>query len=882
MTRDGVAGFQRAIARRFGLTVLPAGAVVLAWALSRHAERASTVGVLVLLALCVVVAAGLIDGRLLALRHGIALALGFVTVLVATAVVFSGDTESVFSLFFFWCVPVGFGLLPLRPALALLGLMAAAFGAALLSLGGEPDRLLIWFAVVVSTGVVGGLLRSLSGSARDAEEHFSRAFEGSPLGMVAADLNLRVTRVNPALCAFLGRSESELVDGFVADYSHPADMAENVLLHRAMVESGGTAYDMEKRYVRGDGSIVWGHLRVSLVRDDRGRPRSLHAQIEDISTRRLAEEALDMRVRHGEAAAELGRIALSAPGVEQLAERAAGVIVERLEVDSCAVMAVDGDELQMLGGCGSNTGRRLGERWLMRPRSLGRLALDHDGPIAVDIRGGEIEASAEMLASETQTALSVSVDGCDGPLGVLTVFSVALREFSAEESDFLHVVANVMGSAIERAAREADAIHRALHDPLTGLPNRDLFADRLEKTLARVRRGGSRPAVLIADLDQFKLINDSLGHPAGDELLRLLAPRLAGALRATDTVARFGGDEFVVLCDGVEDEAHAMALASRLAAVLEAPVDVAGTQVVVSASVGVSVAEPGSDVESLVRDADAALYRAKARGRGRCALFDAALRAEVTERLDLETTLRAALASGALALHYQPVVDLATGVPRAFEALMRWTHPERGSVAPDEFIPIAEESGLIVPMGRWALHEACRFATSPAGAGLPISVNLAARQLAYPGLVADVESALDAAGLEPGHLWLELTESALLDDDDAPLATLNELKALGVRLVIDDFGTGYSSLAYLQRFPLDALKVDRAFVSQMTEDGRAAALVQAVVTMTRALGLQVIPEGIETEAQRDALLELGCTYGQGYLFGRPAPAGELEPEPAAV
>jgi diguanylate cyclase (GGDEF)-like protein len=378
--------------------------------------------------------------------------------------------------------------------------------------------------------------------------------------------------------------------------------------------------------------------------------------------------------------------------------------------------------------------------------------------------------------------------------------------------------------------------------------------------------------VLIADLDQFKLVNDSLGHQAGDELLRGVAPRFAAAVRETDTVARFGGDEFVVLCDGVVSEHEALKLAQRLAAALEESLRVAGGSVYVSASFGVAIADPESDAASLLRDADAALYRAKARGRGRCELFDAPMRARATARLELETGLRRAAERGEIALHYQPVVQLSTGRPMAFEALMRWTRPEHGPVSPAEFIPVAEESGLIVPLGRWAVLQACTDAASLGPQGMPVSVNLSPRQISHPGIVDDVATALERSGLDPSMLLLELTESALLEEADSPLPVLEELKALGVSLVLDDFGTGYSSLAYLQRFPLDGLKIDRAFVSGMTEDGRAAALVQAVFTMARSLGLTVVPEGIETEAQREALLTLGCRYGQGFLFGRPAAA----------
>jgi diguanylate cyclase (GGDEF)-like protein/PAS domain S-box-containing protein len=736
-------------------------------------------------------------------------------------------------------------------------------------------------AAAAAAAAAAALLRASAQTLGAAEERFRRVFEDSPTGMALADLDLRVLEANAAFADFLGVQARELVGRSVASYSHPDDMALNLEHHREMLAGTVPHYRMEKRYVRADGSLVWGQLTVSLIRDERGRPLSVHAQIEDISGRRREAELLDRRARHGEDAAELGRIALVAADLGELAQRTAEVVAQRLGVDGCTVTEIAGAELHSLAVVGAAAGHHQGDRWLMRKHSLADLTLAHDGPLVIDdLTAGDVDASASLLASGMRGSMSVAVEGQDGPAAIVLVFTRAPRHYSADERHFLHVVGNVMGSAIERAGREALALHRALHDPLTGLPNRDLFADRLELALARARRGAPPPAVLIADLDQFKLINDSLGHQAGDELLCGVAPRLEAAMRATDTVARFGGDEFVVLCDGVENEAEALHLAQRLAAVLEAPLRVGGGPIYASASFGVAFAGPASDATSLLRDADAALYRAKALGRGRCELFDAPMRAEISARLVLETGLRRALDANELALHYQPVVDLATGRPMAYEALMRWTHPVLGAVAPVDFIPVAEDSGLIVPLGRWALLEACTHAASLGPDGAPVGVNLSPRQLAYPGIVADVAAALEHSGLEPSKLLLELTESALLEEADSPLSVLEALKALGVSLVLDDFGTGYSSLSYLQRFPLDGLKIDRAFVADMTTDGRVAALVQAVVTMARTLGLTVVSEGIETEAQREALLELGCRYGQGYLFGRPAPASAPAAQPA--
>jgi diguanylate cyclase (GGDEF)-like protein/PAS domain S-box-containing protein len=727
------------------------------------------------------------------------------------------------------------------------------------------------------------LFATSSASQTLAERRFRRVFEDSPAPMALADLDMNALDANAAFARFLRREVDDIVGENIAAFSEPEDMLVQRRHHEALLAGETPHYTMEKRYRRPDGSHVWGEVTVSLLRDDRGRPVSLHSQIHDISEQRRAAEALDRRARYSEAAADLGRIALVAADMGELAERLAEAVAERLGADACQIVGVDGVELHCLALHGADIGRHPGERWPMRERSLAGLVFSTDGPLVVeDLANSELDASAQLLGSGVRSTMGVAVEGRDGPAGMVAVFSCERRSWTHEESSFLHVVANVMGSAIERSAREAAAVHRALHDPLTGLPNRDLFADRLALTLARARRGGALPAVLIADLDQFKLINDSLGHQAGDELLCAVAPRLAAAVRETDTVARFGGDEFVVLCDGVTSEEHALELAKRLAADLDEPLEVGGAAVYVTASFGVAYASADSDAEGLLRDADAALYRAKARGRGRCELFDAPMRAQAMARLEIETGLRVALGSEQLALHFQPVVDLESGTTLALEALMRWRHPVRGAVSPGEFIPVAEESGLIVPLGRWALLEACAQAAAMGAEGPPVSVNLSARQLAHPGIVEHVVEALDSTGLPANRLWLELTETALFEEADSPLPVLHELKALGVLLVLDDFGTGYSSLAYLQRFPLDALKIDRAFVAEMTEDTRAAALVEAIATMARSLSLTVVPEGIETQAQREALLALGCRYGQGFLFGRPAPASAYRASAAAA
>jgi diguanylate cyclase (GGDEF)-like protein len=418
----------------------------------------------------------------------------------------------------------------------------------------------------------------------------------------------------------------------------------------------------------------------------------------------------------------------------------------------------------------------------------------------------------------------------------------------------------------ERKAFEAELTHQAFHDTLTGLANRPMFIERTRQALARARREGSAPAVLFLDLDDFKEINDSLGHGVGDEVLIAVARRLDGAVRSVDAAARFGGDEFAVLLEEVDARTAADA-AQRVLDLLAEPLHAGGREIALHTSVGVAVALAGDQrtAEELIRDADAAMYTAKRAGKGGYRLFEPTMHEDVVARLELRSDLDRALDGGELELHYQPVVRLHDGSIAGFEALLRWRHPERGTVSPVDFIPIAEETGQIVPIGRWVLHEATGHARRLGD--LRINVNLSAKQLQYPGIVDDVRDALAASGLRPGRLVLELTESVLLEDGEVAVERLHALKALGVGLALDDFGTGFSSLSYLSRLPVDILKLDRSFL----RDG-APALTAGIVGLGAALQLAVVAEGIETEDQWYALQALGCDYGQGFYFSRPLDA----------
>ena len=492
-----------------------------------------------------------------------------------------------------------------------------------------------------------------------------------------------------------------------------------------------------------------------------------------------------------------------------------------------------------------------------------------------------------LSASRESVTLEQRFERNDGALiwGQLTIARVQ----AGDEPRLMVMVQDVT----ERKRMEEELVRRAFQDDLTGLANRALFHDRLHHALERRGRSRTEVAVLLLDLDGFKRVNDSLGHAAGDQLLRAVATRIQSTVRGGETVARLGGDEFAIVIDAVQTTEDVQQLADRLLRIISKPVTVADREVVVNVSIGIALAQAGDEGDAVLRNADVVMYSAKNAGKQCARLFDASMLERAQSWLELEQDLRRAVERFEFELLFQPMMALASGTLLGFEALLRWRHPKRGLVAPAEFLAVAEETGVIVPIGRWALREACCYAAGWAdrdGITPSISVNLAPRQLEDAHLYDDVRNALTASGLDPKLLILEITESQMIRAPDTAHATLQAIRALGVRIAIDDFGTAYSSLSHLQHFPVDELKIDSTFVARMDEGEREAAFVRTMLTLAQSLGVNVVAEGIERETQHVLLAALGCDSGQGYLFSRPLAINDVlnymarhqhSPEPAA-
>jgi diguanylate cyclase (GGDEF)-like protein/PAS domain S-box-containing protein len=666
---------------------------------------------------------------------------------------------------------------------------------------------------------------------------------------------------------------------------HPEDR-ERVLALEPDEEfnAWGDPLPHEYRMLHRDGHTVWVRDDALLVHDELGRGR-WHGVLLDITDRKLAEAASERSAAQHAAVARLGEHALERVAIGDLMQEAVSTVTEMLGVDGAVIaeLTSGGDSFELRAVCGEP---RLGLDGRLVAGGVSAQAAQTvlvGDPVVVPDWATEERFKRQEITGEgdVRSTLTVLIGDRERRYGVLASYAVGPRDYSPADIDFVQSLANVLGDALERQSTEDAIQHRALHDPLTGLPNRVLFLDRLEHALARLaRQRAARAAVLFVDLDNFKLVNDSLGHQVGDELLAAVAARLRQAIRPSDTVARFGGDEFGLLLEEVSNERGAIAMAQRLATVLARPFELEASEHFVTASVGIALAEGGEQAADLIRDADAAMYRAKERGRARYELYDEVMRGRGIARLRVENDLRRALDRQELRLAYQPVVSLRDELIVGVEALVRWQHPERGLILPDEFVPIAEDSGLIERIGGWVLESACQqgarwAAAAPDAAPIGISVNLSPIQLAQRTCVERVARVLHRTGLDPSLLSLEITETTLVSKADAIGEALRALKELGVRLVLDDFGTGYSSLGYLTRLPLDALKIEREFVHALGTDRSDHAITEAIIAMARALSLQVVGEGVETDGQVAELRRLRCDFAQGFYFSTPLTARQM-------
>jgi diguanylate cyclase (GGDEF)-like protein/PAS domain S-box-containing protein len=853
------------------------------------------------------VAAGLMwrFGRLLSRRQW-ELVVAFGIALISVAILFSGRSTTPFVLFYLWSNLYAWYFFPWRRALIQLALTGAAYAVVLLlrdpvgsdAISGGVTGIFgpgaaRWLITVGTMLVAGILVTSLRARVErlirglTAERNFVVSVVDTAAALVMIfGLDGTLQGLNRACERTTGYASDEIGGSHISEFMlRPEELERAREEWEALIETGGPReFEFSLITRAGDQRLIaWSAV---VGRDASGEADQVIATGVDITERKRGERELRRQAARQEAVAELGRRGLEGLPLAQLTDQSARIVAEQLGLDHCQVWERTpySGELVLTAAVGC-VEDRVGKLTVGgEATTLPGLITSADEPVLVDDFEHELRFSPlpPLAEAGVVSGLGVPIPGPRRPYGAICGQVVQHRAFSQDEALFLQSVAHVLGAAIERWRSEESIRHNALHDPLTGLPNRALFLDRLALVLARRDAQPTRAAVMFLDIDNFKLINDSLGHDAGDRLLKAVGPRLSKALRASDTVARFGGDEFVVLCEEAGDGRDALVVAERLQHALGEPFEVDGEEHFLTASIGVALATGRYEgPEELMRDADAAMYRAKDRGRAQCELFDDAMRNRAVGRLRMENALRGAIGRDELRAHYQPIVSVADGSVTGLEALMRWHHDGLGPVSPIEFIPIAEDTGLIVTLGAWMLEEVCRQAVlwreELGVAPPPISVNLSPRQVAHAELVPTVARVLEKYDVPGSQLALEITESVLISEAESPWNTLLALKKLGVALMLDDFGTGYSSLSYLKRFPVDVLKIDRTFVDGLGSEAEDSAIVKAVVGMARALEMGVVAEGVETEDQVRHLRGLGCDRAQGYYFGRPGEAATITP-----
>jgi diguanylate cyclase (GGDEF)-like protein/PAS domain S-box-containing protein len=695
------------------------------------------------------------------------------------------------------------------------------------------------------------LNESLLEAATDREHKLAEAQELARIGSWEYRADLGRAIWSKEMYRLLGVDETfETTGDAVLPLIHPDDReAWKADMDRATAD--GVPHLLDFRVVLPDGTERWLHGRGAVTRWENGVAAVMSGTVQDVTERRQSEDALrshEAELRH--------TLSLLSATLDSTAD---GILVVDVE-----------------GRISSFNGKFV-EMW----RIPGELLASRDDSAALNFVLEQLADPDGFVAKVTELYAQPESESYDT---IAFKDGRVVERFSTPQRVGGRIVGRVWSfrDVTERNRLEDELAHQAFHDSLTGLANQALFRDRVEHAVARLgRREDAQLAVLFLDLDNFKMVNDSLGHTVGDRLLVAVTERLQGCLRPGDTAARMGGDEFAVLLEDIQGTQDATDVAERVLQGLRQPVQVAGKDVYVSTSIGIAVDDPGARADQLLRNADLAMYTAKRLGKNRYELFAPEMHAAAVERLEVEADLRRACERGELHLDYQPIVSLATGELASVEALVRWAHPVRGVLPPTMFVEFAEESGLIEDIGRWVLGEACTQVRRwqldhPRSRPLTVSVNVSPRQLRNPALVDDVVAVLERTGLDAGCLTLEITEGAMMHDTEVALAHLQALKALGVRLALDDFGTGYSSLSYLQRFPIDVLKVDRSFVQRVEHGPEESALARAIVRLAQTLRMTAVAEGVENARQADVLRDMGCGFAQGFHLCRPVPADAID------
>ncbi|QWZ08359.1 EAL domain-containing protein [Nocardioides panacis] len=708
-------------------------------------------------------------------------------------------------------------------------------------------------------------------------EQFGALIELSKDFIAIADLDGTVTFVNRAGRALVGlHSDEDALGRPTTDYFTEQGKAKSREIEESVREHGYWEGETQLRHFGTGEAIPVSANSFLVTRSSDGTPLALATVQRDLRQRLRQERALAVRAQEQRAVAELGRLALTMP-LNQLMRETVQLIQARYPRLIAGVLrrSEDGRTTEMVASSLPN--------WVpivldleedsLTGRALLRNELVYTDDVIEDPAFPHAEATTRF---GMRSALCCPIPGDEHPWGIVGASGPDPRRWTEDDVAFVESVAATLGAAVRRHELESQLQHQALHDPLTGLPNRALVLDRIDTALDRAVRRGGLLAVVLLDLDDFKTVNDSLGHGSGDEMLTELATRFEQVVRRGDTVARLGGDEFVVVCEDLAGEQEVAFTVEALLETCARPVEIGGRRISLSASAGVALAVGGEgDTTALLSEADIAMYRAKRDRPGTYRIFDEAMRGDVLGRINVAGELRTAIRSGGLTIDYQPIVDLATGEVVAMEALARWTNEAGERVPPDVFIPVAEETGLIGELGAAVLRAAAEQAVAwQQHREVGVRVNSSPHELRSSTFYDEVMTTLEQTGLPARLLGLEITESIFVDDDKVTQDTLTRLRDAGVSLLIDDFGTGYSSLSYLQRFPVvDVLKIDRSFLGEGT---RGEAVVQAVVGLGRAFGLQVCAEGVETPEQHARVIELGCDFAQGYLLSRPVPADRTD------